>query len=194
MRIAAFAALFVTLLVGSSEATELWFMEVAQPLNNGNTVQVCRVTYGRFFGSLRPGEEILHTCDTNLVVIEAQAPRGESVNAAREWGLSISLEGINRDKAWVRKDTVDTATVVLSTTKAMARLAGMIRKEPDTDEWANNQLDATVKATVKAIRLNAEVSVPHIRYLRLMIQGTRRYKALERIYKIAARDVPQYSS
>ena len=165
------AALLVAAAARAAPGAELWFMQLSQPMDNGSAVQVCRITRGVLMGPLAPGAEILRTCDRNVVQVEGQKPR--NTNVAYERGLSVDLHIAHpAERPWTIRDVVDTADVELDIPeRAVAK--------PETPA-----LEAVVRATVQAIRDNAALSQPPIRYLRLRISGSSEFRSLERVYPI----------
>jgi hypothetical protein len=181
-------------------ATEEVYLEVAQPMCEGNGgCHVLRVTYVTNRGSAFPGDEIAWTCAANAVVVDrgftpspGTPKQVENRNAAYEAGFTIRVTAPDQERWTFVADAAgpvtrnqdgtgargywyaDTTDVVLDVSKGARASVG-------------DSMDDLVKTTVRCILDNASRSVPPIRYVRLVITGSDRFRDLQRVHAIPNR-------
>jgi hypothetical protein len=185
-----------------ARASELGFLQVAQPIYNVNeeSVRMFRLTYAVWSGSASPGAEIGYTCQPNSIPGGSE-PR--NYNVSNLLGFRVELEDRSDEKTWKSRPpsrrwpkgatVVDTLGVTLDLSETSHRGSAFAKKlAQDTGVDIDGvSITLVVEVTIECILDNARESIPPIEYVRLAVVGDTAFAGRSGVFRVGAPRNPQ---
>lgn len=191
-------------LAPAAGASELAFFEVSQPFFQPNGgLEVHRVTYAAWVGSLGPGREIRYLPLANCTVQPGRRPpmldsASLDQNVASRLGVRVTVEDRSDGRTWTKVGTrpdpnhpsrrvpaigVDTLAVDVDLSRAAEVLAAERGK---TDLGSMVTVAKLAQVLVACIRENASRSKPPIGFVRIQFSGAPEARAQDGVHRVSS--------
>jgi hypothetical protein len=190
---------------GTACSSEAAFYEVSQPFFQPNGgLEVHRVTYLAWVGSVQPGAEITYISSPNCVLqrdgLPVEPGSRKNQNVASLLSVKLTVEDRSDSRTWMRIQTqpvpsspsrqlpsfcIDTLRIDVDLSLTVKALAEERKRPSDLGDMVT--IGRLSDALVSCIRENASRSKPPIRFVRIRFHGAADAGMHSGVYRVASR-------